>query len=136
MSEWTSWPPTKKLPCFSITSGGILELFDCCAAAAVVRVETANSSPKINEGNLLISHYPTFLTIGLRFVAVNNAVGGEFQIRPVSHSFYLDPILPLQKHEQDQLATRGRRAEASPNEVLTHLESTSIFRNRRSATGC
>jgi hypothetical protein len=30
-------------------------------------------------------------------------VGGEFQIRPVSRSFYLDPILPLQKYKRDQL---------------------------------
>jgi hypothetical protein len=34
---------------------------------------------------------------------VNRPVGGEFQIKPVSHSFYLDAI-PLQKYEQDQLA--------------------------------
>jgi hypothetical protein len=45
----------KKLPCFSITSGGILEVFDCCAAAAVVRAETANDNPKINEVSLRIS---------------------------------------------------------------------------------
>jgi hypothetical protein len=31
------------------------------------------------------------------------AIGDEFQIKPVSRSFYLDPILPLQKYERDQL---------------------------------
>jgi hypothetical protein len=30
-------------------------------------------------------------------------VNGEFQISPVSRSFYLDPILPLQKYERNQL---------------------------------
>ena len=30
-------------------------------------------------------------------------MGGEFQIQRFSRSFYLDPILPLEKYERDHL---------------------------------